>query len=279
MDRYGLMGHPVAHSKSPWIHARFAELCGQALVYEAMLVPLDGFDAAVQAFRESGGRGCNVTVPFKFQAAAFAGDSISPRAALAGACNTLLFRDDGSVLGDNTDGIGLVRDIEAHAGVALAGRRVLLVGAGGAAAGVLGPLIEARPAQIAVANRTASRAGELIDRHSAFAASHGVALDARTLADAGTGHDLVINGTASSLAGDGAPVAPTVLREGTLAYDMMYGAAAQGFLAWASRHGAVARDGLGMLVEQAAASFEIWRGVRPPSATVLRELRALLDSA
>jgi shikimate dehydrogenase len=259
MDRYCVMGNPVGHSRSPWIHARFAELTGQSLQYAAQLVPLDGFAPAVRAFRDAGGRGCNVTVPFKFEAAAFAGPGLTARAALAGACNTLRFDGD-AVLGDNTDGMGLVRDIVANAGTALAGARVLLIGAGGAAAGVLGPLLQARPALLTITNRTPDKARQLAERHAG-------------IDDPGTGYDVVINGTASSLGGGKVPVPGGVLREGALACDMMYGPAAQGFVDWAARHGAMARDGLGMLVEQAAEAFQIWRGVRPPSAQVLAELR------
>ncbi len=272
MDRYCVMGNPVGHSKSPWVHARFAELTGQSLQYQAQLVHLDGFAAAVRAFRDGGGRGCSITVPFKFEAAAFAGQGLTPRAALAGACNTLRFEGD-AVLGDNTDGIGLVHDIVVNAGTALAGRRVLLIGAGGAAAGVLGPLLQARPAALTITNRTPDKARQLAQRHAALAAAEGVPLYTAGIDDPGTGYDVVINGTASSLGGKAVPVAGGVLRKGALACDMMYGPAAQGFLDWAASHGAVPRDGLGMLVEQAAQAFQCWRGVRPPSAQVLAELR------
>ncbi|MEJ7929073.1 shikimate dehydrogenase [Ramlibacter sp. AN1015] len=275
MDSYCLIGNPVAHSKSPWIHARFAVLTGQSLEYRRQLVPLGGFADAVRAFRASGGRGCNVTVPFKFEAAAFAGAALTPRAALAGACNTLRFEPDGKgLLADNTDGIGLVRDIEHNGGFRLAAARILLLGAGGAAAGVLGPLIEAGPAALTVANRTPAKADALVHAHQALAARHGVLLRPASLDDAGEGYDLVVNGTASSLAGAQVPVAGRVLRTGALACDMMYGPAAEPFLAWARAQGAQARDGLGMLVEQAAESFALWRGLRPPSAQVLAELRA-----
>ncbi len=277
MDRYGVMGNPVGHSKSPWIHARFAQLTGQALQYDAHLVPLDGFEQAVAAFRAAGGRGCNVTVPFKFEAAALPGLRLSERAALAGACNTLRF-DGESTYGDNTDGIGLVRDITVNAGVPLAGRRVLLVGAGGAGAGVLGPLIEAAPSALTIANRTPGKARQLLTRHADLAARHGVALSACGLDEVGSAYDIVVNASASSLAGQAAPVAPTALRTGTLACDLMYGPGAQGFLTWARQHGAQARDGLGMLVEQAAESFTIWRGVMPPAGQVLAELRQRLET-
>ena len=273
-DLYCVMGNPVEHSQSPWIHARFAQLTGQDLHYEKRLVPLDGFEPAVQAFRAEGGRGCNVTVPFKFAAARLAARQ-SQRAQLAQACNTLRF-DGPEVFADNTDGIGLVSDIQCNAGVDLGGRDVLLIGAGGAAAGVLGPLIEARPRRLAIANRTQVKAAALIGRHLALAAQHGVRLEAGGLQAVQGGFDVVVNATASSMIGAAVPVAPDVLKPGALACDLMYGPAAQGFNDWAARHGAVARDGLGMLVEQAAEAFLIWRGVRPPSAQVLSELRALL---
>lgn len=276
-DRYAVVGHPVEHSKSPWIHARFAALTGQPVQYDKLLAPLDGFQATVARFRRDGGRGCNVTVPFKFEALGLA-TVLTDRARLAGACNTLRF-DGIAVFGDNTDGIGFVRDVEAGAGRGVAGQRVLLVGAGGAAAGVLGPVLQAGPSAVVVANRTASKAQSLVEGHAAVASRAGVPLDASALGDLQSlgAFDVVVNATASSLAGDAVPVPASVLRPGTLAVDLMYGAAAQGFLVWAQRHGAVPRDGLGMLVEQAAESFAVWRGVHPPTAPVLRELRALLQ--
>ncbi|AMO22234.1 shikimate dehydrogenase [Ramlibacter solisilvae] len=273
MDKYCVMGNPVEHSKSPWIHARFAELTGQRLRYDKQLVALDGFAHAVREFASHGGKGCNVTVPFKFESPALA-TRLSPRALLAQAANTLRF-DDAGVFGDNTDGVGLVSDITANAGIDLRGRDVLLVGAGGAAAGVLGPLIEAVPRRVAVANRTLDKAQALIERHDALATQHRVELAASGLAVTGA-FDVVVNATASSLAGAGVPVAGHVLKPGALAYDMMYGPAAQAFLAWARDNGGTPRDGLGMLVEQAAESFVVWRGVRPPAAQVLGELRAAL---
>lgn len=268
------MGNPVDHSKSPWIHARFAALTGQALEYGKRLVPMDGFAAGVRAFRADGGRGCNVTVPFKFEAATLVSHR-SGRAALAGACNVLRFDADG-IYGDNTDGIGLVADLERNAGIELAGRTVLLIGAGGAAAGVLGPLIEAQPRAVVVANRTVGKAQALVASHATLADAGGVRLQAHGLDGIPGQYDVVINGTASSLSGDAVPVPAGVLRPGALACDMMYGPAAAGFLAWAEAHGASGRDGLGMLVEQAAEAFLLWRGVRPPSAQVLAELRAEL---
>ena len=265
------MGNPVDHSKSPWIHARFAELTGERLEYGRRLVALDGFAEGVRAFRAEGGRGCNVTVPFKFEAFALA-QFRSTRAALAGACNTLRFEADG-IHGDNTDGIGLVADLQHNAGVSLGGRDVLLLGAGGAAAGVLGPLLEARPKRVVVANRTLDKAQAVVRSHAALANDTYADLQACALDAVRGSFDVVINGTTSSLGGAGVPVAATVLKPGALAYDMMYGPAAQAFLEWAAAHGAIGRDGLGMLVEQAAESFRFWRGVRPPSAQVLAELR------
>ncbi|WP_298931670.1 shikimate dehydrogenase [uncultured Ramlibacter sp.] len=275
MDSYCVMGNPVEHSRSPWIHARFAQLTGQDLHYGRRLIPLDGFAEAVRAFRLEGGKGCNITVPFKFEAAPLA-TQLSARAQLAGACNCLRFDGD-AVHADNTDGIGLVSDIQVNASVTLAGLDVLLIGAGGAAAGVLGPLIETRPRRIVVANRTQAKAAVLVARHEALAQQHGVRLEAPELHAVRESHALVINATASSLGGAGIPVPASVLRPGALAVDMMYGPAAQGFMDWARAHGAQPRDGLGMLVEQAAEAFLFWRGVRPPSAQVLAELRAILD--
>jgi shikimate dehydrogenase len=276
-DRYAVLGNPVAHSQSPFIHQAFARQTGQAVEYTRVLCAMDGFADTVRAFAESGARGCNVTVPFKFQSAALAG-VVTPRAALAKAANVLRF-DAGGWLADNTDGIGLVRDIEANAGFAIRGRRVLLIGAGGAAAGVMGPLIEERPARLHVANRTEAKAAALVQRHAALAAACGVGLSCSGLADAGEAHDLVLNSSASSLGGAEVPVPDAVLRPGTLAVDLMYGPAAQRFTRWAEQHGAQTRDGLGMLVEQAAEAFFVWRGVMPETKPVLERLRAYLARA
>jgi shikimate dehydrogenase len=271
-DRYAVIGHPVSHSRSPAIHAAFAQQTGEAVDYGRLPCPLDGFEAVVRGFAAAGGRGCNVTVPFKFQAAALA-TTVSERAQRAGAANVLRF-DAGGWFADNTDGIGLVRDIELHAGVAIAGRRVLLVGAGGAGAGVLGPLLERRPAGIAVSNRTFEKAQALVQGHHGWAADHGATLQALPLDAPGTGYDIVLNASATSLQGQASPVPASVLAPGALAVDLMYGAAAEPFLAWAREAGATARDGLGMLVEQAAEAFFAWRGVRPHAAPVLALLRA-----
>ena len=274
MHRYVIAGNPVEHSQSPFIHARFAEQTGQPVVYERLLCPLDAFAPTLRAFAAGGGAGCNVTVPFKFEAFDLAARA-SERAALAQAANVLRF-DAGGWYADNTDGIGLVRDIERNAGVQLAGTRVLMIGAGGASAGALGPLLQAGPAELVVANRTIDKAQALADRHAAVAADSGTRLFARGLSDCGEGFDVVINASASSLQGAAIPVAPGVLRPGSLALDMMYGPAAQGFLGWVASHGAIGRDGLGMLVEQAGEAFWVWRGVAPDTVAVLSALRKRL---
>ena len=275
-DRYCVMGHPIAHSRSPWIHTRFAALTGELLGYDAQLVALDGFAAAVRQFANAGGRGCNITIPFKHEAAQLA-DTRSERVAQAGAANTLVLAG-GRIHADNTDGLGLVADIEQGAGVPLAGRDVLLIGAGGAAAGALAPLLARAPRRLAVCNRTQARAEALVARHLDLAKLSNTELFAPDQKAPEADFDVIINATSSSLAGGGIPVPASVLRPGSLACDMMYGAAAQGFLDWATQHGARARDGLGMLVQQAAESFLLWRGVRPPAGQVLGELRALLAS-
>ncbi len=270
VDRYAVMGNPVQHSLSPLIHAWFAEQTHQALVYEAIEVPVDGFPEAVARFQAEGGRGLNVTVPFK-EAAWELADERSVRAEEAGAVNTLVLRDDGGRYGDNTDGVGLVRDLE-RLGWSLAGRRLLILGAGGAVRGVLGPLLAAAPREVVIANRTLARAEALVAR---FAARGSLA--ARRFEDLdGAAFDVVINGTSASLAGELPPVPEACVR-GACVYDMMYGARPTPFLEWATaagaRHGA---DGLGMLVEQAAEAFFVWRGVRPQTAQVLRDLRERL---
>jgi len=277
--RYAVAGNPVEHSRSPAIHALFAAQTGQSVDYGRLLCPLDAFPATVRRFADEGAQGCNVTVPFKFEAFNMA-TRRTQRAELAQAANTLRFDSSahGGWLADNTDGVGLVRDITRNAGVPLAGQRVLLLGAGGASAGVLGPLIEARPALIVLANRTAEKAQVLVERHADWAAQHGVHLSAATLEAPGTAFDVLINGTAASLSGGGVPVNGAVLRPGALALDMMYGPAARPFLRWAQSHGAIGRDGLGMLVEQAAESFALWRGIRPDTAPVLSALRSEVDA-
>jgi len=274
-ERYAVLGHPVAHSRSPFIHAAFAHQTGQAVAYGRLECPPDGFEASARAFAASHApgmgraRGCNVTLPFKVRALALAAKA-SERATQAGAANTLRFDNDGW-FADNTDGVGLLRDIVDNAGFTLAGARILLIGAGGAAAGVLGPLLAAAPREIVVANRTCEKAAALVQQHRASAG--GAALCATGLADCGSGFELVINASASSVNGVAAPVPAPALAPGALAVDLMYGPAAAPFLAWAAAHGARPRDGLGMLVEQAAEAFWLWRGVRPQTAPVLAALR------
>ncbi len=278
MDSYCVFGHPIAHSKSPWIQARFAELTGQTLQYEKTWVPLDAFNATVHAFKAAGGKGCNVTLPFKTEAAALATEC-SPRVALAQACNTLKF-DGEHIYGENTDGLGLVTDLVSNAGFSLQGRRILLIGAGGASAGVLGPLLTQKPHCIWLANRSVDKAIHLVARHASLAEMEGVDCQAFGLtheAILSQSFDLVINASSSSLQQAALPVPATVLQPNGLACDLMYGPAAQGFLEWARAHGTEARDGLGMLVEQAAASFQLWRDVQPPTQQVLAELRALVS--
>lgn len=268
--RYAVLGNPIAHSRSPWIHARFAELTGHAVSYGRECVPVDGFAATLQHLRNSGLHACNVTVPFKFEAFA-AATHTTGRAQLAQACNTLMFGDAG-IWGDNTDGEGLVRDLTEHAQQTLTGQRILLLGAGGAGAGVLGPLLAQQPQQVVVWNRTHARAVDVVARHAAYALLHNcelLALEKQALEGC---FDVVINATASSLSGGEIPCPASVLKPGALAVDLMYGPAARPFLDWAMQHGACGRDGLGMLVAQAAVAFEHWRGVRPPSAQVLHEL-------
>ena len=280
MDKYFVLGNPIQHSKSPQIHARFAELTGQTLEYDRLLTPLDGFAATLAQLVQSGARGCNVTVPFKFEAFQAAGTQ-SDRAQLAQAANTLKL-DGNAIYADNTDGIGLVNDIQNNAGVSLAGRDVLLIGAGGAGAGALAPLLAAGPRRLVLANRTRAKADALVLRHtlhpSLQEALQKTELSAQDLQGIDGSFDVVINASASSLSGGGVPVDSRVLKPGALAYDMMYGPAADGFMTWAREHGATPRDGLGMLVEQAAEAFALWRGVRPPSQQVLQEMRAAMQT-
>ena len=261
-DRYTVFGHPIEHSKSPRIHAAFAAQTAQDLIYTASLAPLDGFAAALTDFRVAGGRGANVTVPFKEEAFRLAARR-SERAEQAGAVNTLILEGAGWV-GDNTDGVGLVRDLRQNRHCVLAGRRILLLGAGGATRGVLGPLLAEGPANLFVANRTASKAIEL----AALFGCGGGGFDAIPAEP----FDVVINATAASLAGEMPPLPRTVFAPGALAYDMMYGRATP-FLNFARLCGADTADGLGMLVEQAAEAFWLWRGVRPDTAPVLAGLR------
>jgi len=260
-ERYAVIGHPVAHSKSPWIHARFAEATGQDMHYGLLEAPPDGFERAVARFRAAGGRGLNVTLPFK-QAAYRYSQELSARAGRAQAVNTLAFRD--RVYGDNTDGIGLIRDLEGNLGRSLAGKSVLLMGAGGAAQGVTGALLDARVARLVIGNRTLARAQALAARFAPAVASGYEAV--------GGPFDFVINATASGLGDEGVRLPASVWGRQTLAYDMVYGRDTP-FMQAARAAGAEACDGLGMLVEQAAESFFVWRGVRPATRPVLDQLR------
>lgn len=273
MDRYAVMGNPIAHSRSPRIHSLFAAQTGQTLVYDAMLVEPGAFDQAVRTFVQQGGRGLNVTVPFKQDAWRLC-DRRSPRAERAGAVNTIVVEDD-DLYGDNTDGVGLLRDLRDNHGVALAGARILVLGAGGAVRGVLEPLLQQGPQRLVIANRTAARAEELAARFRELGSVSGGGFE--TLR--GAQFDLVINGTAASIAGDVPPLPPGVLADDCACYDMMYGPEPTAFMNWARQAGAaVVLDGLGMLVEQAAESFRLWRGVQPRTAPVIETLRAEMQA-
>ena len=273
-DRYAVIGNPVAHSKSPFIHAEFARQTGQDIVYERILAPLEGFKSAVQDFRAEGGKGLNVTVPFKLEAFQIANQR-GLRAEEAEAVNTLKF-EGATIYGDNTDGIGLSRDIQANLGCHLAGRDILLMGAGGAAQGALGRLLDAGPARVVIANRTVDKAERLAHR---FRAARGLAAEALSASGyaelSGQQFDIVVNSTSASL-DDTVPDLPDGLfARDSLAYDMMYGKGMTPFLEMALAQGAGrCADGLGMLVEQAAESFFIWRGVRPQTGQVIEALKA-----
>jgi shikimate dehydrogenase len=279
-DRYCVFGNPVAHSRSPAIHARFAAQCHQDLSYEAILVPLDGFAPTVADFAASGGKGANVTLPFKEEAFRLC-TRHSARAERAGAVNTLAFTGT-AILGENTDGAGLVRDIEVNLAFPLAGRRVLLLGAGGAARGVIAPLLERQPAGLFIANRSGDKAEALAGQFSDLAIADGNLLRGAVRAGdfaktAGQVFDVVINATSASLSGATLPLPAGIFASGSLAYDMMYGKGETPFLALAREQGAARlADGLGMLVEQAAEAFLVWRGVRPDSSPVLAALREQL---
>ena len=272
-DRYAVMGHPIAHSKSPFIHRRFAAETGEPVAYEALHVEPDGFREAVERFRAEGGRGLNVTIPFKEEAFALAGRR-SERAERAGAVNTLWFEGT-DIRGDNTDGIGLVRDLTHNLAVELRDRSVLVVGAGGAARGVVGPLLDESPRGLVIANRTPSRAVELARSFAGQGPVSAAAFDALAAAR----FDVVVNATAASLAGDLPSLPAGTLRAGGVAYDTAYAAQPTPFVRWGAGEGAaVATDGLGMLVEQAAESFRLWRGREPRTGPVIDALRTHLAS-
>jgi shikimate dehydrogenase len=275
-DLYAVIGHPVAHSKSPFIHARFAEQTGERVEYRPLLAPVDGFADTVRAFVAAGGRGLNVTVPFKLEAHALA-NRHSARAAAAGAVNTLRFGPDGEIFGDNTDGVGLVRDIEANLGLRLQGARIALLGAGGAARGAVLPMLERAPRSLTIVNRTAAKASALAQQFAAAAHEAGCSLSGGGPdVVAQEPYDVIINATAGSLDAALPECDARAFGSATLAYDMMYGARPTVFMLHARSLGARAADGLGMLVEQAAESFFVWRGMRPDSTAVLAQLRAML---
>ncbi|HEY0633916.1 MAG TPA: shikimate dehydrogenase [Gammaproteobacteria bacterium] len=272
LDSYVVMGNPIAHSKSPQIHALFAQQTGQEMHYGTLLVAQDSFARAVSDFVASGGKGFNITVPFKQEAWALA-DARSERAEFAGAVNTIVVRDNGTLYGDNTDGVGMVRDIVVNHGCAIQGKRVLVLGAGGAVRGVLGPLLAEIPASVTVANRTVARAVELAELFKRQGTISACGFDEL----AGEQFDLVINGTSASLKGELPPLPEDMLAKDAWCYDMMYGAEPTPFLRWAQLHGAAhSLDGLGMLVEQAAEAFYLWRGVRPQTLPVIKALRDTL---
>ncbi len=279
-DLYCVFGNPIAHSKSPAIHRAFAASTGELLSYEACLAPLDGFQQAISEFIALGGRGANVTVPFKEDAFRLC-HTLTPRATRAGAVNTLSFVN-GQILGDNTDGAGLLADITGNLHVSLAGKRVLLLGAGGAARGVIEPLLATQAASLTLANRSTDKAQALAESFADLAAPQGDflrgAVNALNFADlAGQSFDLIINATSASLSGASLPLPAGIFAPGSLAYDMMYGKDETPFLKLAREQGAaLCADGLGMLVEQAAEAFAVWRGIRPSSAPVLASLRSAL---
>jgi shikimate dehydrogenase len=269
MDKYAVIGNPVAHSKSPQIHAAFARAAGQAMSYERLLAPIGGFAAAVDAFVRDGGRGLNVTVPFKLDAFAVA-RTASDRAQAAGACNTLK-RDGDDWYADNTDGAGIVRDLINNNDVPLAGCDLLVLGAGGAARGILAPLLAEDPRSITICNRTLAKAEALAERF----AGHGSIAAVAPAALAGRDFDVVVNATSAGLTNDVTlPWPPRLFRPHAFAYDMIYADAPTTFLRWAAAQGVLrSADGLGMLIEQAAESFYLWRGVRPDTAPVFSLLR------
>ncbi len=277
-ERYAVVGNPVAQSRSPAIHAQFAEQTGQDIRYERLLAPLDGFVATVESFRAGGGCGLNVTVPFKLQAFEYA-QLRSPRASAAGAVNTLSF-GSGEVFGDNTDGVGMVRDIVDRLGFRLEGCRLLLAGAGGAARGVLQPLLQAGVGSVVIANRTVSRADELA-RLSGDPRVLACGFEVLDQAGRGVaGFDAIVNATSTGLEDAAPPIPDAAYRGLRLAYDMVYGARPTPFMRHAARLGCPqVSDGLGMLVEQAAESFFVWRGVRPRTDAVFARLRAGIGGA
>ncbi|PPC80498.1 MAG: shikimate dehydrogenase [Methylotenera sp.] len=279
VDKYAVIGNPIAHSKSPLIHAEFAHQTGQTMSYEAILAPIDGFDATVNALMAKGYKGLNVTVPFKFDALRFASGrgKVNVFAATAGASNTLIFDGVNGVVADNTDGVGLVNDITKNLKFDLRNKKVLVLGSGGATFGVLQPLAEANPALVVIANRTFTKAEEAARRliEIVQASRSNVLSMAKRFEELdGMQFDLIINSTSAGLTDSVLPIPDSIFAQGCLAYDMMYGRETP-FMAQARRNGAQVADGLGMLVEQAAEAFYLWRGVRPDTQPVMEKLRSL----
>lgn len=271
IDHYAVFGNPIEHSKSPEIHRNFAELTGEAVVYEKQLVDVDNFENAATEFFKTG-KGLNITVPFKLEAYSFAA-RLTERARRAGAVNTLAMQDDGTVLGDNTDGIGMVSDIVDNLGWSIKDKKVLILGAGGAVRGILQPLLAENPKALVIANRTVEKAKQLAKGFGELGPIEGCGFEHLNDFD----FDIVINGTSASLAGDLPPLPDTLLATGACCYDMMYGAELTVFMHWAKEHGATSvADGLGMLVGQAAESFKLWRGVKPAVKPVIATQRARL---
>lgn len=272
-DCYAVVGNPISHSKSPLIHEAFAKQTQQNMSYERVLAPLDGFDATVRDLVAQGYKGLNVTVPFKFEAFQLS-DELTARALSAGAVNTLIFSDKATI-GDNTDGAGLVRDIEHNLHISIQGKRVLLIGAGGAAEGVLQPILACAPAVIVVTNRTLDKALGMVKKIEGHGGAKSVAVSACALEDLrDQAFDIVINATSTGLSDTALPIPATIFAENCLAYDMMYGRETP-FMAQARAAGAQVADGLGMLVEQAAEAFYLWRGARPETKSVMAMVRAL----
>jgi shikimate dehydrogenase len=269
MDKYAVIGNPIEHSRSPQIHGAFAEQTGEAVEYGRILGSLDDFPSDVRRFLAEGGLGLNVTVPFKEQAWRLA-DELSPGAHAAGAVNTLIRLENNQLRGDNTDGTGLVRDLTVNQGFRLQGKRLLILGAGGAVRGVIRPLLEQQPKRLIIANRTASKAYTLASGVAAHGQVAGCGLDELE----GMQFDLIINATAAGLAGEVPDIPGSALAKGGWCYDMLYSNQATAFQTWGYEHKAArALDGLGMLVEQAAESFRLWRGILPETAEVIAMLR------
>ncbi|MCR8923859.1 shikimate dehydrogenase [Dasania sp. GY-MA-18] len=272
-DKYAVYGNPIKHSKSPQIHKLFAEQTGEHMVYRSHQVELGKFADAAQSFFDNGGKGLNITLPFKLDAYEFAGQ-LSDRARLAGAVNTLALQGDGKIYGDNTDGAGMVRDMQHNLGWQIEGKRILLLGAGGAVRGVIEPIAKQNPSLIVVANRTVGKAQKLAHDFAEYGDIRGCSYEALH----GNQFDIIINGTSASLAGELPPLETNLLSDEACCYDMMYGAEPTPFMRWSAENMAWAvADGLGMLVEQAAESFCIWRGVRPKTREVIDAMRAQLE--